>query len=47
MELQFHLVPANKQSTNLYDIHTTLCVQSWTPDDGRKDRPKNVERYSI
>ena len=21
----------------------TLCVQSWTPDDGRKDRPKHVE----
>jgi len=27
MELQFHLVPASKQSTNLYDIHLTLCVQ--------------------
>jgi len=24
-----------------------LYVQSWTPDDGRKDRPKHVEWYSI
>ena len=47
MELQFHLVPASKQSTNLYDIYLMLCVQSWTPDDGRKDRPKHVEWYSI
>jgi hypothetical protein len=43
----FHLVPASKQSTNLYDIYLMLCVQSWTPDDGRKDRRKHVEWYSI
>ena len=24
-----------------------LYVQSWTPYDGRKDRPKHVEWYSI
>jgi len=24
-----------------------LYVQSWTPDDGQKDRPKHVERYSV
>jgi hypothetical protein len=24
-----------------------LYVQPWTPDDGRKDRPKHVEWYSI
>jgi len=42
-----HLGPASKQSTNLYDIHLMLYVQSWTPDDGRKDRPKHVEWYSI
>jgi len=47
MELQFHLVPASKQSTNLYDIYLMLCVQSWTPDDGRKDRLKHVEWYSV
>jgi len=41
------LVPASKQSTNLYDIYLMLYVQSWTPDDGRKDRPKHVEWYSI
>jgi hypothetical protein len=39
----FHLVPAGMQSSNLYDMHLTLYVQSWTPDDGRKDRPKHVE----
>jgi len=39
--------PASKQSTNLYDIYLTLYVQSRTPDDGRKDRPKHVELYSI
>ena len=38
---------ASKQSTNVYDIFLTLYVQSWIPDDGRKDRPKYVERYSI
>jgi hypothetical protein len=38
---------ASKQSTNLYDTYLTLYVQSWTPDDGRKDRPKHVEWYSV
>jgi len=42
-----HEVPASKQSTNLYETYLMLCVQSWTPDDGRKDRPKHVEWYSI
>ena len=46
-EMELHLVPASKQSTNLYDTHLMLCVQSWTPDDGRKDCPKHVEWYSI
>ena len=45
MEIQFHVVPASKQSTNLYDIYLMLYVQSWTPDYGRKDRPKHVECY--
>ena len=40
MEL-FHLVPASKQSNLM------LYIQSWTPDDGGKDRPKHVECYSI
>ena len=44
---EFDLVPASKQSTNLYDKYLMLCVQFWTPDDGRKDRPKYVEWYSI
>jgi hypothetical protein len=29
----------------LFDIYLLLYVQSWTPDDGRKDRPKHVECY--
>jgi len=40
-------VPASKQSTKLYDIYLILYVQSWTPDDGRKDRSKHVEWYSV
>jgi hypothetical protein len=43
----FLLMPASKQSTNLYDIYLMLCVQSWSPDDGRKDCPKHVKWYSI
>ena len=31
------------QSTNLYDIYLTLYVQSLTPDEGRKDRPKHLD----
>ena len=46
-ELQFHLVPTSKQSTNLYDINLVLCVKPWTPDDGRKDRPKHAEWHSV
>jgi len=26
----------------LFDIYLLLYVQSWTPDDRRKDRPKHV-----
>ena len=33
--MELHLGPASKQ--------LTLYVQSRTPDDGRKDRPKHVE----
>jgi hypothetical protein len=44
---RFHLVHASKQSTNLYDIYLMLCVQTWTPDDGRKNLPKHAEWYSV
>jgi len=47
MELHFLLVPASKQSTNQYDIYPMLFVLSRTPDDGRKDRPKHVDWYSV
>ena len=30
----------------LFDIYLLLYVQSCTPDDGRKDRPKSVECHS-
>ena len=43
--MSFHLVPTSKQSPNLYDKYLILCVQSRTPDDGRKDCPKHVEWY--
>ena len=32
---------ASKQPQNLYGM--MLYVQSWTPDDGRKDRAKHVK----
>jgi hypothetical protein len=41
----FHLAPASKQASDLYDIYLMLYVQSCTPDDGLKDRPKHVECY--
>ena len=31
---------------SLFDKCLLLYVQSWTPDDGRKDRPKHVECHS-
>jgi hypothetical protein len=43
MELRFHLIPASKQSQNLYDIYLMLYGQSYTPHDVWKDRPKHVE----
>jgi len=39
--------PLASSQQNLFDIYLMLYVQSWTPDDGRKDRPKYVEWYSI
>jgi len=38
--------PLASSQHNLYDIYLLLYVQSCTPDDGRKDRPKHVECYS-
>jgi len=45
--IQVRWLLASMQSANLYDIYLTLYVQFWTPDDGRKDRPKHVEWYSV
>ena len=39
--------PLASSQQNLYDIYLMLYVQSWTPDEGRKDRPKHVDWYSI
>ena len=47
MSYRFCWLLASKQPQNLYDIYLMLCIQSWTPDNGRKDRPKHVEWYSI
>ena len=43
--MESHLVPASKQPQNLYDIYLMLYVQSQTPDDGRRDRPKHVALF--
>jgi len=40
-----YLFPASKQSA-VSEMCQLLYVQSLTPDDGRKDRPKHVECYS-
>jgi len=45
--IQVSWLLASEQSTNLYDIYLVLCVQSWTPDDGQKDRPKHVEWFRV
>jgi len=34
---------ASKQPQNLYDIYLMLYIQFYTPDDGRRDRPKHVD----
>jgi hypothetical protein len=33
-----------QQPQNRYDIYLMLYVQSYNPDDGRRDRPKQSER---
>ena len=35
----------SQRTCMIYDV--MLYVRSWTPDDGRKDRPKHAECYSI
>ena len=42
---QTFLLLASKQ-TAVSDVCLLLYVQSWTPDDGRKERPKHVQCYS-
>jgi hypothetical protein len=36
---------ASGNEMELYGIYLMLYVQSQTPDDGRRDRPKHVECY--
>ena len=38
--------PLASRQQYLFDICLLLYVQSWTPDDGRKDHPKHVECHS-
>jgi len=40
-----NVFPSIIRSSRLY-IQQQVYVQSWTPDDGRKDRPKHEECYS-
>jgi len=39
------LFPLASSQQNLFDVYLMLYVQSWTPDDGWKDRPRHVEWY--
>jgi hypothetical protein len=40
---EMDLVPSHShQQAGMFDIHLLLYVQSWTPDDQWKDRPKHV-----
>jgi hypothetical protein len=45
--LQFHLIPASSRQQQMIDIRLSLYVQSWAPDDGRKDCPKHVECFAV
>jgi len=38
--------PLPSREQYLFDKCLLLCVQSGTPDDGRKERPKHVECHS-
>jgi hypothetical protein len=40
------LIPLASSQHNLYDIYLLLCVQGYTPNDGQKTCPKQVEFYS-
>jgi hypothetical protein len=37
--------PLASSQQNLFDMYLMLYVQSYTPDDERKDRPKHAECY--
>ena len=37
--------PLASRRQYLFDMYLLLYVQSWTPDDGRKDRRKHIECY--
>jgi len=39
------LASKKPQNLHVYDIYLMLYVQSWTPDDGRRDLPKHVECF--
>jgi len=39
----FYPGPAQKLSTNTYDIHHCWVYSEWTPDDGQTNCPKYVE----
>ena len=41
-----NVYPLASREQYLFDKCLLLYVQSWTPDDGRKDHPKHVECHS-
>jgi hypothetical protein len=46
MEISSNSFPLASRQPYLFDIYLLLYVQFWTPDDGRKDRPKHVQCYA-
>jgi len=41
------LLASNQTAILLFDICLLLYVQSWTPDDGRKDHPKHYVNHIL
>ena len=44
--MRWNAVPSHPRWRQLFDVCLLLYVQSWAPNDGRKDRAKHVERFT-
>ena len=47
IELQVYVIQVRWLLASGHEMELMLYVQPWTSDDGRKDRPKHVEWYSL